>query len=220
MVAYYARFEPDPESRYLIITFPDIEWGVSQGENEQDAREMATDLLRTLLGEHMRKGEPIPKAKTHRGARYHLIALPTLEAAKEARFLSELWDDVAKPPMVQIGGFLFFHNFAVPVGEHQPGLSRGFVPSGILVPSGVVNDAQQRIATPGTEINPKASSRIPYDCSANKPQFSRDRLIWRRTVHELGPQQSVLDYRSPRAGCYGKYGRRPTINKGSSELET
>lgn len=82
MVAYYARFEPDPESRFLIITFPDIAWGVSQGEDEQDAREMATDLLRTLLGEHIRKGEPIPAAKTHRSSRYRLIALPALEAAK------------------------------------------------------------------------------------------------------------------------------------------
>ena len=83
MVAYYALFEPDPDSdRFFVITFPDIEWGVSQGENEQDGHAMALDLLRTMLGEHMRKGEPIPRAKNHRGSRYRLIALPALESAK------------------------------------------------------------------------------------------------------------------------------------------
>jgi hypothetical protein len=83
--------------------------------------------------------------------------------------LSELWDDVAKPLMVQIGGFLFFHNLAVTVGEHQPGLSRGFVPSGILVPSGVVNDAQQRIATPVR----KSIRRLPAEFRTIVPPTNR-----------------------------------------------
>ena len=83
MIGYYARFDPDPESRrFFTITFPDIPWGVSQGENEQDGRAMALDLLRTVLAEHMRRGEEIPRPKSYRGARYRLISLPALEAAK------------------------------------------------------------------------------------------------------------------------------------------
>ena len=83
MVAYYARFEPDPESdRFFTITFPDMAWGFSQGEDEQDGRGMALDLLRTMLAEHIRKGDEIPRAKVYRGSRYRQITLPALEAAK------------------------------------------------------------------------------------------------------------------------------------------
>ena len=82
MVSYYARFDPDPKSdRFFNIVFPDISWGVSQGQNEQDGRDMALDLLRTMLGEPIRRGEEIPRPKTYRGARYKLISLPALEAA-------------------------------------------------------------------------------------------------------------------------------------------
>ncbi len=59
MVSYYAPYDPDPESRrFFTITFPDIPWAVSQGENEPDGRGMALDLLRTALAEHIRKGGP------------------------------------------------------------------------------------------------------------------------------------------------------------------
>jgi antitoxin HicB len=83
MIGYYARFDPDPQSdRFFTIAFPDIPWGVSQGENEQDGRGMALDLLRTMLAEHIRRSEEIPRPKAYRGVRYRLIALPALEAAK------------------------------------------------------------------------------------------------------------------------------------------
>ncbi len=43
---------------------------------------MALDLLRTMIREHIRMGEDIPRPRARRGARYRLIALPALEAAK------------------------------------------------------------------------------------------------------------------------------------------
>ena len=102
MVYYYALFEPDPHSdRFFTITFPDIEWGVSQGENEQDGREMALDLLRTMLGEHMRKGEPIPRAKAHRGSRYRLITLPVLESAKVELYRAFLQSGIRKSELAR-----------------------------------------------------------------------------------------------------------------------
>jgi len=83
MVGYYARFDPDPKSdRFFTIAFPDMPWGVSQGENEEDGRAMALDLLRTMLAEHIRRGDEIPRPKAYRGSHYRLIALPALEAAK------------------------------------------------------------------------------------------------------------------------------------------
>ena len=83
MAGYFARFDPDPESdRFFTIVFPDIPWGVSQGEGEEDGRAMALDLLRTVLAEHIRKGEEIPQARPYRGSRYRFIPLPALDAAK------------------------------------------------------------------------------------------------------------------------------------------
>ena len=83
MLGYYARFTPDPESdRFFTITFPDMDWGVSQGEDEQDGRDMALDLLRTMIGELIRQGKSVPAPKKYRGPQYRLIVLPALEAAK------------------------------------------------------------------------------------------------------------------------------------------
>lgn len=102
MVAYYARFEPDPESRrFFTITFPDITWGVSQGENEQDGRAMALDLLRTVIGEYMRKGEEIPRASVYRGARYRLITLPALESAKVELYRAFLKSGIRKSELAR-----------------------------------------------------------------------------------------------------------------------
>jgi antitoxin HicB len=102
MVAYYARFEPDAESdRFFTITFPDIEWGGSQGENEEDGRAMALDLLRTLIGEHMRKGEEIPRARSYRGSRYRLIALSALESAKVELYRAFLASGIRKTELAQ-----------------------------------------------------------------------------------------------------------------------
>ena len=82
MSGYYAIFEPDRQAGGFVITFPDFGWGVSQAEDDEEARVMALDLLRTVLGEHMRNGEAIPQAKQYRGSRFRLITLPALEAAK------------------------------------------------------------------------------------------------------------------------------------------
>jgi antitoxin HicB len=83
MIGYYAQFTPDPESdRFFTITFPDLDWGVSQGESEADGRAMALDLLRTMIDELIRQGSEIPRPKARRGARYRLIMLPALESAK------------------------------------------------------------------------------------------------------------------------------------------
>jgi antitoxin HicB len=78
---YPALFEPQLEGGYLI-TFPDFDWGVSQGDAEQDSRMMATALLQTMIQKHIRDGEPLPKPSRLRGRKYRLIRLPAMQAAK------------------------------------------------------------------------------------------------------------------------------------------
>jgi predicted RNase H-like HicB family nuclease len=45
---YPALFEPSKEGGF-VVTFPDFDWGVTQGETEQDAREMALDALCMMI---------------------------------------------------------------------------------------------------------------------------------------------------------------------------
>ena len=54
LLEYPALFEPQPEGGYLI-TFPDFDWGISQGDAEEDSR--------------------------LRGRKYRLIRLPAMQAA-------------------------------------------------------------------------------------------------------------------------------------------
>lgn len=74
-------FEPQPEDGYLI-TFPDFDWGVSQGDAEEDSRMMAAALLQTMVQKHIRDGDPLPKASRLRGRKYRLIRLPAMQSAK------------------------------------------------------------------------------------------------------------------------------------------
>jgi antitoxin HicB len=80
-VEYFAKFEPAEEGGF-VITFPDFGWGVSQGDAEEDAREMARDLLWTMAQEHIRKGEDLPRPSKLRSKQYRLIRLPALQGLK------------------------------------------------------------------------------------------------------------------------------------------
>jgi len=82
---YAARFEPAKKGGF-VITIPDFGWGVSQGDTEAEAREMAVALLQTMIQEHIRCGEPIPQPTKRRGSKYRLIRLPALDAAKTALY--------------------------------------------------------------------------------------------------------------------------------------
>ena len=84
MFGYYAIFQPDSKQGGFVVTFPGLEHGATQGETLEEAREMATDLLRCIIGELMRRDEPLPRLVKHRGRNYHFISLPALESAKAA----------------------------------------------------------------------------------------------------------------------------------------
>jgi antitoxin HicB len=78
---YPALFEPAPEGGF-IVTIPDFGWGVSQGDTEDEALQMAIALLQTLVQEHIRSGQALPRPSRPRGRRSRMIRLPALQAAK------------------------------------------------------------------------------------------------------------------------------------------
>jgi antitoxin HicB len=82
MPSYYALFEPDLKHGGFAVTFPDLNHGATQGETLEEAIDMAEDLLRSIVGELMRRGDDLPRARKHRGKNYRLISLAALQSAK------------------------------------------------------------------------------------------------------------------------------------------
>lgn len=78
---YAAKFTPAAEGGF-VIEFPDFGWGVTQGENEEDARRMARDLLVTILQHQIKSGEEVPRPGKLRGKNLRLIRLSALHALK------------------------------------------------------------------------------------------------------------------------------------------
>ena len=77
-----ALFEPDTEKGGFVVYFPDFPCGVTQGDTEEEATEMATDAIGMIIGELMKRGEEVPAPTRRRGQKYHAISLPALAAAK------------------------------------------------------------------------------------------------------------------------------------------
>jgi len=84
---YAALFEPAEEGGF-VISIPDFGWGVSQGDTEDEARQMAAALLQTLVQEHIRKGEELPLPTRPRGKKYRAVRLPALQSAKAELYMA------------------------------------------------------------------------------------------------------------------------------------
>jgi antitoxin HicB len=82
MEHYQALFEPDLETGGYVVTFPDFGYGATQGETEQEAMEMALDLLMLSIGDFIREGRSLPVPSRRRGAKYRSVPLPALQSAK------------------------------------------------------------------------------------------------------------------------------------------
>jgi antitoxin HicB len=65
-----------------VVTFPDFGYGVKQGESEEEAAQMAQDLLLLTIADYMRESMPLPAPRRRRGSKFRPIALPALHAAK------------------------------------------------------------------------------------------------------------------------------------------
>jgi len=82
MLTYYARLQPDRKDGGYVVTFPDLPYGVTQGDNLEDAVDMARDLLITVLSDLMKRSEPIPEPRARRGRSMKPVPLPLLESLK------------------------------------------------------------------------------------------------------------------------------------------
>ena len=82
MIGHYALFDPDSKDGGFVVTFPDFEYGVTQGRDLAEAAEMASDLLACLIQDRIDEGLDLPQAKARRRRNYRLVALPPLQAAK------------------------------------------------------------------------------------------------------------------------------------------
>lgn len=78
---YPAKLQPAAEGGF-VVEFPDFGWGVTQGDSEDDARAMAHQLLLTLIQDHMKRGEPLPRPGKSRGRNRRLIRLSALHTLK------------------------------------------------------------------------------------------------------------------------------------------
>ena len=77
---YQAEFKR--EGDVIVVTFPDVGYGATQGDTEAEAMEMAEDFLVTAIGDLMRLGKELPHAKVRRGRKYRWIQLPALVSVK------------------------------------------------------------------------------------------------------------------------------------------
>lgn len=79
---YQALFEPDTEKGGFVVTFPDFEWGITQGDTEEEAAAMASDALSMVIGHYIQNGQPLPQPGTYAGEKFRVVRLPALVATK------------------------------------------------------------------------------------------------------------------------------------------
>ena len=96
MEPYQALFEPDRKAGGYVVTFPDFGYGVTQGETDQEAMEMAQDLLMLTIGDYIRESRPLPAPKRHRGSKFRPVLLPALQAAKVDLYIAFLASGLKK----------------------------------------------------------------------------------------------------------------------------
>lgn len=80
MVQYQAEFIPEGDT--IVVMFPDVGYGATQGATEAEALEMAEDFLVLAIGDLIKQGKDLPKANARRGRRYRWIQLPALASIK------------------------------------------------------------------------------------------------------------------------------------------
>ena len=97
---YPAVFEPAEEGGF-IVRFPDFDWGVTQGDTEEEAGEMAADAVRTMIRELIRQGKEIPRPSKPRGRKRRMIRLATLDAVKAELYMAFLASGIRKAELAR-----------------------------------------------------------------------------------------------------------------------
>lgn len=81
MYHYPARFQLNRPSGTYTVTFPDFDWGVTQGDDLDDAMFMARDILKIVLQDLIDHRKALPKP-SKKGRGYRIVSLPASEEAK------------------------------------------------------------------------------------------------------------------------------------------
>ena len=97
---YPAVFDAAEEGGF-VVRFPDFGWGVTQGDTEEEAREMAADAIRTMIRELIRQGEEIPHPSRPRGRKHRMIRLAALDAAKAELYMAFLTSGIRKAELAR-----------------------------------------------------------------------------------------------------------------------
>jgi antitoxin HicB len=96
MLSYQVKFDEPDDQGFVVVHFPDFEWGVTQGESEEEALEMAADVIEIYLAECIKKSMPLPISKKRAGKQYRSVRLPALVAAKAELYAAFLKAGVTK----------------------------------------------------------------------------------------------------------------------------
>ena len=88
MLYFNALFEPDLEAGGFVVTFPDLGWGVTQGETEKEALEMAADAVEMIVRDYIERAERLPFPSKLRGKKYRAVHLPALQTAKAELYMA------------------------------------------------------------------------------------------------------------------------------------
>lgn len=78
---YAADIERDEDGRY-VVTFPDFEWGATDGATRDEALAEARDLLRELIATTMRERADLPEPS--RGRKRRPLIVPPVQIALKA----------------------------------------------------------------------------------------------------------------------------------------
>jgi antitoxin HicB len=81
---YPVVLDPEPDGSAVNVSFPDVPEGLTWGDDEAEALELAQDCLVTALSCYVRARRPLPKPGHSKGRR--MIAVPPLVAAKLALY--------------------------------------------------------------------------------------------------------------------------------------
>lgn len=88
MLYFNALFEPDLKDGGFVVTFPDLKWGVTQGDNEEEAMDMAADAVEMIVRHCIEHGEQLPYPSKLRGKKLRAVHLPALQTAKAELYMA------------------------------------------------------------------------------------------------------------------------------------
>lgn len=105
MLQYQALLRPAadsaPNESGYVVTFPDFDWGVTQGDTEQEAMEMAADALGLMIDHIIKSGEPLPVPGKRRGRQYRTVRLSALHTAKAELYSAFLASGIRKTELAR-----------------------------------------------------------------------------------------------------------------------